>query len=98
MSATTPLLIIVGYVWPEPKSSAAGYRMLSLIQLFLAKNWRVIFASAAELSLHRFALAELGVAEHCISLNDSSFSSSTHNGTKIAGCFVVNKISVTIGF
>ena len=73
MSATTPLLIIVGYVWPEPKSSAAGYRMLSLIQLFLAKNWRVIFASAAELSPHRFALAELGVAEHCISLNDSSF-------------------------
>lgn len=68
-----PLLLIVGYVWPEPDSSAAGYRMLSLIQLFLARGWQVIFASAAELSPHRYQLSNLGVSEHCISLNDSSF-------------------------
>ncbi len=68
-----PLLIIVGYVWPEPNSSAAGYRMLSLIQLFLAQGWRIVFASAAEPGPHRYPLAELNVAEHSISLNDSSF-------------------------
>lgn len=68
-----PLLIIIGYVWPEPNSSAAGYRMLSLIKLFLAKGWQVTFASAAEPGLHRYPLAELGVAEHSIHLNDSSF-------------------------
>ena len=68
-----PLLIIVGYVWPEPNSSAAGYRMLSLIKLFLAQQWRVIFASASEPGMHRYSLNELGVAEHSISLNDSSF-------------------------
>ena len=73
MSSAQPLLIIVGYVWPEPKSSAAGYRMLSLIRLFLSQGWNVIFASAAELSPHRFDLTELGVTEHNISLNDSSF-------------------------
>lgn len=72
-TAVQPLLIIVGYVWPEPHSSAAGYRMLSLIQLFLSQGWRVIFASAAEKSTHRFELEQLGVAEHCINLNDSSF-------------------------
>ncbi len=70
---TPPLLIIIGYVWPEPNSSAAGYRMLSLIQLFRATGWRVVFASAAEPGLHRFPLAELGVSEHSIRLNDSSF-------------------------
>lgn len=72
-SSKQPLLIIVGYVWPEPNSSAAGYRMLSLIQLFIAKGWQVIFASAAELSPHRFMLSTIGVSEHLISLNDSSF-------------------------
>jgi O-antigen biosynthesis protein len=74
-NAAQPLLIIIGYVWPEPNSSAAGYRMLSLIQLFLARQWRVIFASAAEPGLHRYPLNELGVAEHIIALNDSSFDS-----------------------
>lgn len=68
-----PLLIIIGYVWPEPNSSAAGYRMLSLIKLFLARGWQVQFASAAEPGQHRYPLAELGVTEQSISLNDSSF-------------------------
>ncbi|MGP9800716.1 glycosyltransferase family 4 protein [Rheinheimera sp. NSM] len=71
--STLPMLVIIGYVWPEPNSSAAGYRMLSLIKLFLAKGWQVSFASAAEPGLHRYPLTELGVTEHCIRLNDSSF-------------------------
>lgn len=69
----SPHLVIIGYVWPEPNSSAAGYRMLSLIKLFLAKGWQVSFASAAEPGPHRYPLAELGVTEHNILLNDSSF-------------------------
>lgn len=72
-SSKQPLLIIIGYVWPEPNSSAAGYRMLSLIRLFLKHGWQVIFASAADLSPHRFMLGSIGVSEHTISLNDSSF-------------------------
>lgn len=68
-----PLLVIIGYVWPEPKSSAAGYRMLSLIELFIAQGWQVIFASAAEKSLQRADLQALGVKEQQILLNDDSF-------------------------
>jgi glycosyltransferase involved in cell wall biosynthesis len=66
-------LLIIGYVWPEPKSSAAGSRMMELIQLFLAQQWHIIFASAAALSEHRADLSGLGVQEKTIALNDSSF-------------------------
>jgi len=66
-------LLIIGYVWPEPKSSAAGSRMLELIELFLAQSWEIVFASAAALSEHRFYLTQLGVEEKSIALNDSSF-------------------------
>ncbi|MCC5827352.1 glycosyltransferase [Alkalimonas sp.] len=68
-----PLLIVIGYVWPEPNSSAAGSRMLSLIRLYRQHGWQVIFASSAEKSPHRFDLNELGVAEQLIVLNDNSF-------------------------
>ena len=66
-------LLIIGYVWPEPKSSAAGIRMLELIEAFHAWHWRIVFASAAALSEHRADLSSLGVAEQTIALNDSSF-------------------------
>lgn len=68
-----PLLVIIGYVWPEPNSSAAGSRMLNLIQLFQQHGWQVIFASAADKSSHRFNLPAIGVAEHTIALNCDSF-------------------------
>lgn len=73
MVSNKPLLIVIGYVWPEPRSSAAGYRMLSLLKLFLHQGWQIIFASAAEPGPHRYALGELGIAEQVICLNDSSF-------------------------
>lgn len=68
-----PLLIIIGYVWPEPNSSAAGSRMLSLIRLYRQQGWQVIFASAAEKSPHRFDLSTLDVVEHSVELNHHSF-------------------------
>ncbi|MEO3678797.1 glycosyltransferase [Rheinheimera sp. FR7-31] len=68
-----PMLVVVGYVWPEPNSSAAGYRMLSLLKLYLAQGWQVMFASAAEPGMHRYPLSELGVVEQQIALNDASF-------------------------
>ncbi len=66
-------LLIIGYVWPEPASSAAGYHMLSFIQLFKKKGFQVTFASPAALSEHRADLAALEVDEVCIELNSSSF-------------------------
>lgn len=66
-------LLVIGYVWPEPNSSAAGSRMLELIQLFLNLQYQVTFASAAALSEHRFGLTRLGVEEKTIALNCTSF-------------------------
>ncbi|CAI3797375.1 glycosyltransferase [Rheinheimera sp. MM224] len=67
------VLLVVGYVWPEPKSSAAGSRMLSLLSMFRGQGWTVIFASPAEKSPHRFDLSQWQIAEEQIQLNDSSF-------------------------
>ncbi len=65
--------LVIGYVWPEPKSSAAGTRMLELVQLLLHMGYQVTFASAAALSEHRFDLNALGVSEQSIALNCGSF-------------------------
>lgn len=65
--------LVIGYVWPEPKSSAAGTRMLELVQLLVHMGYEVTFASAAALSEHRFDLNTLGVSEQSIALNCSSF-------------------------
>jgi glycosyltransferase involved in cell wall biosynthesis len=65
--------VIIGYVWPEPRSSAAGYHMLSFIQWFMSQGWRITFASPAALSEHRFDLTSMGVKEVSIALNCSSF-------------------------
>jgi O-antigen biosynthesis protein len=66
-------LLIIGYVWPEPNSSAAGSRMLDLIRLFQVEQWKITFASAAALSPHRYNLEEIDVIEKVIELNSSSF-------------------------
>lgn len=68
-----PRILIIGLVWPEPTSSAAGWRMLQLIaQLQLISN-DVHFACAASKSESSCPLEEMGVKEHAIVLNDASF-------------------------
>ena len=66
-------VLIIGLVWPEPNSSAAGGRMLQLIRLFQEQGWKVTFASAAQESDFMFDLNALGVATEAIELNASSF-------------------------
>ncbi|KEA63905.1 Glutamate synthase [NADPH] large chain [Marinobacterium lacunae] len=66
-------ILVIGYVWPEPASSAAGYRMLALLETFRRQNWQVTFASPAEKSIHRANLPALGIDEVNIALNCSSF-------------------------
>jgi len=66
-------LLIIGYVWPEPNSSAAGSRMMQLIELFLEHNWFITFASPAAIGAHKTDLTEYGVNETAIELNNSSF-------------------------
>ena len=66
-------ILIIGSVWPEPRSSAAGANMMTFIQLFLQQGWSITFASAASLSSHMEDLEALGVTLANIELNSASF-------------------------
>ena len=66
-------VLIIGAVWVEPNSSAAGSRMQQLIKLFLHQNWQVTFACAAQKTNNELSLEELGVQEKSIELNSASF-------------------------
>ncbi|MEO8516716.1 MAG: glycosyltransferase family 4 protein [Flavobacterium sp.] len=66
-------LLIIGLVWPEPDSSAAGTRMLQLIALFQKQGFDIVFTSAAQESEFSFDLKSIGVATQKIELNSSSF-------------------------
>ncbi len=64
-------ILIIGHVWPEPKSSAAGTRMMQLIDIFKEFNFTVAFACAAQSGEHRASLDD--VTEIAASLNDPDF-------------------------
>jgi len=66
-------LLIIGTVWPEPNSSAAGGRMLQLITLFQNRGLEIVFASPAMDSDFMFDLTSLNVDKKSIVLNCSSF-------------------------
>jgi O-antigen biosynthesis protein len=66
-------LLVIGFVWPEPNSSAAGSRMIQLIGLFQKQGYDVTFASAAQDSNFMIDLFEFGIHKVAIKLNDSSF-------------------------
>ncbi len=66
-------VLILGFVWPEPNSSAAGGRMVQLISIFKEQGFEVTFASSASDSDYMIDLESLAVAKKAISLNCSSF-------------------------
>ena len=70
---TKNTVLIIGAVWVTPTASAAGSRMLQLIQLFLAQNWQLTFASPSQKGEKTVDLNAMGVAEVSIELNNTSF-------------------------
>ena len=66
-------VMVIGYVWPEPNSSAAGTYMLSLLQSFIAQGWQVTFASPAARTEHMVDLSIWAIQSVDITLNCSSF-------------------------
>ncbi|WP_160108558.1 glycosyltransferase [Pseudomonas izuensis] len=66
-------VLIIGYVWPEPRSSAAGGHMMQILESFLGQGWDITFSSPARSGEHRADLGALGIDEVPIELNDSSF-------------------------
>lgn len=73
MSNTEKKLLVIGYVWPEPASSAAGCHMLSLLRLFASQGWDIHYASPAQRTEHKTDLENESLTEHDIALNCSSF-------------------------
>lgn len=61
-------LVIIGLVIPEPASTAAGTRMLQLIQLFSENRYKITFLTAA----NNLEFSEKMTVEK-IEINDSSF-------------------------
>ena len=66
-------ILIIGYVWPEPNTTAAGGRMLQLIHFFLEQGYQITFASTAAESEYSYDLKGIGVSAKPILLNHSSF-------------------------
>lgn len=68
-------LLIIGSVWPEPNSTAAGQRMMQLIAIFKTLNYKITFSSTAISSEYSENLNQLGITCVSIELNNASFDS-----------------------
>lgn len=66
-------ILIIGYVWPEPNSSAAGIRMMQLIELFQTQGWKITFASAADETDFMVDFESHGIDKVSIEINSSTF-------------------------
>ena len=66
-------LLIIGAVWVEPNSSAAGKRMLQLITQFLERGYKITFAAASQKNEKAIDLISLGIDAVAIELNNASF-------------------------
>ncbi len=66
-------ILIIGAVWPEPTSSAAGVRMMQLIRIFDTMKYEIHFASNTPFSPNSFDLNSIGVKIYNIEMNSDSF-------------------------
>ena len=66
-------LVIIGKVFPEPNSTAAGSRMIQLMDSFLTQNYQITFLSTASISENSFDLSSKNIQFQNILLNDDSF-------------------------
>jgi len=66
-------ILVIGYVWPEPNSSAAGSHMMSILRLFKSQGWKVEFSTPAQESEHAIDLEKEGISSKSIVLNCDSF-------------------------
>ncbi|MGE8186682.1 glycosyltransferase [Pseudomonas sp. NPDC086278] len=66
-------VLVIGYVWPEPRSSAASGHVMQILETFLQQGWDITFSSPAGTGEHRADLTALGIREVPIELNNASF-------------------------
>lgn len=68
-------ILVIGLVWPEPTSSAAGWRMLQLLGAFKKEGYEIHFLSSAQQSEHSFDLTTEGIHVYTVQINDSTIDS-----------------------
>ncbi|MEX0361810.1 MAG: glycosyltransferase [Allomuricauda sp.] len=66
-------ILIIGHVWPEPTTTAAGKRMLQLINAFLEFGYDVTFGCVAARTAFSLDLETMGVRQVALQLNHASF-------------------------
>lgn len=66
-------LLIIGLIWPEPNATAAGTRMMQLIDFFLKQDYELIFASTALKNSLSYDFSKTTVSCIDIELNSESF-------------------------
>ncbi|WP_421802772.1 glycosyltransferase [Flagellimonas sp.] len=66
-------LLVIGYVWPEPTTTAAGCRMQQLLEAFLSFGYQITFASTASKTEYSLDFEQMGIQEVSIKLNHASF-------------------------
>jgi glycosyltransferase involved in cell wall biosynthesis len=66
-------LLIIGLIWPEPNSTAAGARMIQLIELFKLANYHITFVSTSTKVPNSFDLNKLNIQTFNIQLNSADF-------------------------
>ncbi|MEX1188831.1 MAG: glycosyltransferase [Bacteroidia bacterium] len=67
------VVLFIGAVFPEPESSAAGTRIMQLIDLFKSNECIIHFATDADNLEYSINLKEEDIQVESIQLNDSSF-------------------------
>lgn len=66
-------LLIIGHTFPEPTTTAAGVRMMQLIELFKSYQYKVVFATTAATTEWSESLSAHEVQVEAIQLNDAGF-------------------------
>ena len=66
-------LFVIGHTFPEPSTTAAGVRMMQLINLFREFDYQITFGSTASATEKSASLEEMGISVESIQLNHPSF-------------------------
>ena len=73
MSSNEKSVLIIGQVWPEPTATAAGQRMMHLLNFFKNYGYQIFFGSAASKTDYSENLEELGIEQFFLQINDPGF-------------------------
>jgi glycosyltransferase involved in cell wall biosynthesis len=66
-------VLIIGFVWPEPSTTAAGARMIQLIDVFQENGMEIHFVSTATKTNQSYDFSKIEVTTSTIELNNKSF-------------------------